>query len=268
MDKAKNLKELTLLLSSSRKELLSRLLLRKWFKHTDYSLQKEVLTLPDDWEGYLSDLSKRKDEIGGMEVLALSDFKRGDFVGLTRFKVRVLATNEVLNYGEYVNYKFGSNPGYRGIILLEEDGQIKHFIVKKSEKFPVGESVYESFGGTIQYKQGQLINMPKNAEKEIKRQLGLEELNIKRFIDLGQMYTDVGRASHHISLFGAIIDVTHNAEKLRLLKDKEISNTKRVSFELKIEPIERLHEYVNKVDDSFFLASVLRLVSLGIIKLN
>lgn len=265
--KAKNLIELQKALSPERREFLSRFLERKWFKNTDFVLQKELLTLPFDWDGFLSDLVKRKDEIGGMDVLKLSDFKRGEFLGLIRFKVRVKSTNEVINYGEYVNYKFGNNPGYRGIILLEQNSQITHFMIKKSEKFPIGEAVFESFGGTVQYKYGQLINMPKNVELEIKRQLGINELEIKRFIDLGQIYTDVGRASHHISLFAAIIDVTNNNKNISTLKDKEISKTKRISFELKIEPIEKLHEYIHKVDDSFFLGVVLRLVSQGILQI-
>jgi len=40
-----------------------------------------------------------------------------------------------------------------------------------------------------------------------------------------------------------------------------------ISFELLIEPVDRLHEYIHKVDDSFFLACILRLSSMGVIKI-
>lgn len=267
-DKAKNIKELQQLLPADRQALLSSFLERRWFKNTDFELQKEILTLPVDWEGYLADLVKRKDEIRGLEILKLTSLQRGDFMAFTRFLVRVLHTNQEINYREYVSYKYGSNPGYKGIILLEEAGEIKYFIIKKAEKFPIGEPVYDSFGEMIQYKYGQLLNLPKNAEKEIKRQLGVKEIEIKRFIDLGQMYPDVGKSNQHFSLFAAVIDITKNSENIKKLKDKLISNTKMISFELLIEPIDRLHEYIHKVDDSFFLSCVVRLASMGIIKIN
>ena len=266
--KSKNIEELASTLSEGRKDLLVRLLERKWFKNTDFDLQEELITLPEDWDGYLVDLTKRKDEIRGLTILKLTSIQRGDFMAFTRFLVRVIHTNQEINYREYVSYKYGSNPGYKGIILLEVDGEIKYFVIKRAEKFPIGEPVYDSFGDMIQFKQGQLANLPKNAEKEIKRQLGIDELNIKRFIDLGQMYSDVGKSDQHYSLFAAVIDVTQKAEDIKSLKDKLITNTKMISFEVLVEPIDRLREYIHKVDDSFFLAIILRLSSLGIIKLN
>lgn len=268
ISKAKNLDELKSEISVDRREFLTRFLERKWFKNTDFELQKEILTLPDDWDGYLSDLVKRKDEIRGLEIIKLSSFQRGDFMAFTRFLVRVLHTNQEINYREYVSYKYGNNPGYKGILLLEEDNQIKYFVIKKAEKFPIGELEYDSFGEMIQFRQGELINLPKNAEKEIKRQLGIDKIEIKKFIDLGQMYPDVGKTNLHFSLFAAVIDISKNADDIKKLKDKLITNTKMISFELLIEPVEKLHEYIYKVDDSYFLACILRLVSIGVIKLG
>src|SRR3989344_1535531 len=135
----KNLGELAENLTEARQHVLSILSDRKWFKNTDFELQKEILTLPEDWAGYLSDLSKRKDEIKGLQILKLTEIKRGDIMAFTRFLVRVLHTNQEINYREYVSYKYGSNPGYKGILLLEVDGEIKYFILKKAEKFPIGE---------------------------------------------------------------------------------------------------------------------------------
>ena len=263
----KNIEELGVSLPLERQKILSILSDKKWFKQTDFELKKELLTLPDDWAGYLSDLSKRKDEIGGLEVMKMISIQRGDFVALTRFKVRVMATNEVIDYGEYETSKYGSNPGFRGILLLEIAGELKYFILKKSEKFAVGSLVYDSLGGMIKFENGELVNMPKRIEDEIKRQLGLSELEIKRFIDLGQMHTDVGRSSNHISLFAAVIDA-NKAKNIKDLEDKLFTKTKRVSFKVVVEPIDKLSQYINKVDDSFFLACVARLISQNIIKLH
>jgi len=130
-----------------------------------------------------------------------------------------------------------------------------------------GEQVYDSIGGFIQFKNNNLVNLSKKVEDEIKRQLGLPELRIKRFLDLGQMTTDVGMTNTHVTLFGAIVDA-NGATNLKAFKDSTISHTKKISFEVLIEPIERINEYIHKADDSYFLACVARLTSTGFLKLQ
>ena len=266
--KAKNLIELQKALSPERREFLSRFLERKWFKNTDFVLQKELLTLPFDWDGFLQEIVKRGDEVGGLEVIKLTVFKREEFFAFTRFQVRVITTNEVIEYREFINFKYGGNPGYTGIILLEVDGKIEYFCLKKTDKFPVAESVYDTFGEMVQYKFGELMNLPKSAEKIIKKQLAMDDIRIKRFIDLGELYMDSGKSNLKYSLFAAVIDISKNHEKIKLLNNVEINKTKRVKFEMLIEPIDRLGEYIHKVDNGYFLAIVARLNALGIINLR
>lgn len=267
-EKAKNLKELQKLLTPERQALLLRFLERKWFKKTDLSLQKVLLTLPEDWDGFLQEFIKRGDLVGGLEVLKLTVFKREDFFALTRFQVRVISTNEVIEYREFINFKYGGNPGYTGIILLEVDRKIEYFCLKKTEKFPVAESVYDTFGEMVQYKFGELMNLPKSVEKIIKKQLAFDDLRIKRFIDLGELYMDSGKSNLKYSLFAAVLDISENYKKIKLLNNVELDKTKRVKFEMLIEPIDRLSEYVHKVDNGYFLAIITRLNALGIINLH
>jgi len=261
-----NLSDLEETLSPERKEIVSRLKKHEWFQKTSKALKNKLLRLNQDYDSYLSDLADRGDEIGGLIVLKMKDAMVAYKSILNVFEVRVKETNQVINY-EYISSRYGKNPGFRGILLLEVDGQIKYFMLTKTEKFAVGgNKIYNSFGGFIQYNHGKLSNFPKKVEEEIKRQLGLNSIEIKRFIDLGLMYPDLGLESHHVSLFAAIINAD-DAKNIKALS-KQTLKTKRNTFEVSINAIDRIGEFVEKVDDSFFLACVLRLSSRGIIKLN
>jgi len=260
-----NLQEFILTLSPERQEIIKDLLKKNWFRNTNFKLQKKLFSLPNDFNGYLIDLLDRTDEIGGNEVLKLIDIKHGNYNIISIFQLRSLQTNQEFTY-EYNSYKYGKNPGFKGVLFLEVDGQIKYFIIKKTNKFSVANQVYDSIGGFIKFKQNVLINLPQKVENEIKRELGLKEIIISRFIDLGLMTTDVGMTNNHVALFAAIINV-NQSPNIQKLKNKTI-DTKKIDFELIIEPIENLGQYIHKVDDSFFLASICRLISIGIIKPN
>lgn len=264
LDKAKNLKELQKLLTPDRQELLTRFLERKWFKNTDFSLQKEILTLPEDWEGYLADLVNRPDEYDKVDVLRFIKLSRGNFFIVSVFEVRSNITNQRFTY-EFVSPKEGKNPGYRGILLIRESGLIKYFVIKKTPKFAAGKFTYDTLGGFIQFKQNQLLNLPLKIENEIKRELGIGSLQIERFIDLGQLNVDISMTNKHSGLFAAIIDVD-DSKKIKSFNN-EVFETKKIGFNLVVEPIEKLNEYINIVDDSYFLAIILRLSSMKIISI-
>lgn len=251
-------------LSKERVDILLRLETKKWFKNTDLSIQKELLKLPEDFNPALYDLAERPGEIGNIEVLKLQNLKIGRLYLLFDFSIRSTLNNQVMGY-EYTVSKYGKNPGFKGLIFVEVDGQIKYFLIKRVPRFPLGNEAYDSVGGFIQFQNNKLLNLPKKIEDEIKRQLGLKDLVIKRFIDLGQMHTDTAMTNTHVSIFAAVIDGSE-AERIEKLLGKPF-NTKTISFDLLIEPIERLREYIHKVDDSYFHVCVSRLLSMGIIKL-
>lgn len=264
INKIKNLKQLEEKLSDEKKELLQRLKEKSWFTKTDFEIQKKLFGLPDDFYPFLSDLAMRPDNIGNLDVIKLDKIEAGNYHVLCVFKTRSQVNNQVIDY-EYVATKYGKNPGFKGLIFLEVDGEIKYFIIKKTARFPLGYEAFDSIGGFIQFRNGQLINLPKRVEDEIKRQLATNTITIKRFIDLGQMYTDTSMTNNHISLFAAIIN-GDNLEKVSKMENK-IFKTKGISFETQIIPIERLREYLYKIDDSYFHTCIARLASMGVIKL-
>lgn len=62
---AKNLEELGENLSLERQKLLSLLSERKWFQDTDFELQKKLMLLPEEFDGFIKDLSERLGDFGG-----------------------------------------------------------------------------------------------------------------------------------------------------------------------------------------------------------
>lgn len=260
---AKNLEELGSSLVIERQKILSILSDKRWFKNTDFEIQKKIFILPEDFDGYLASLATRRDEYKGIDVIRLLDVPRGNYNLISLFEVRSQKTNQVFTY-EYVTSKYGSGVGYRGLIFLEIAGEIKYFILRQTDKFALGTSVFETIGGYVEFRSNKLLNIPKAIEDQINTELGLKEIVVKRFIDLGLLATDPAVTSSHIAIFAAIIDATNaNLDKIQ----SKIYHTKPVNFQLIVEPIDRIREYVHKTDESFFLACVLRLISMGIIKI-
>ena len=253
-------------LAEERKQIVESLVERKWFKKTSFDLQKDLLNLPEDYNGFLKDLGNRPETIGQVEVLKLVKLAYGNFQIIPVFEVRSNLTNEVFTY-EYSSWKYGRFPGYKGIILVESDNQIKFFFIKKGEKFPTGSQVYDAIGThLVTFSNDKLIHLPSNIENQVKKLLGVNDIQFKRFIDLGIVNPDPGMTNNHTAIFATIINIV-DAERIQ----KKIGGKQLMAlapgYELEIHPIERLLEFVAKSDDSYFLACVARLQALNIIKL-
>jgi len=264
--KARSKESLLKNISEGRKLIVENLREKIWFKKTSHNLQKKLLSLPEDFDGFLIDLSNRPEEIGQMKVLKLLDLSINNFLALPVFEVHSLLTNEIFTY-EYVSWKYGKYTGYKGIIFVEVDNQIKFFISKKTEKFAIADTIYDAFGGLdLKFSSDRFVSLPHQVETRIRKLLGLDNLHFKRFIDLGLLSPDAGLTNERVGLFAAIISL----EDAKMVEDGFKSNksiSKTPSCELEIHPIERMLEMVAKSDDSFFLACAARLMALNIISL-
>ena len=266
LTRIQSLKKLIGNLSPERAFVVENLLTKAWFNQTSFDLQKQLLTLPEDFDGFLIDLSNRPEEIGQMKVYKLLELNTSNFLAVPVFEVQSLLTNEKFTY-EYVSWKYGKYTGYKGIIFVEVDNQIKFFITKKAEKFAIADKIYDAFGGLdLKFSSDRFVNLPHQVEKRIRKLLGMENLQFKRFIDLGLLSPDAGLTNERVGLFAAIISL----EDAKLVESSFNSNrntTKTPSYELEIHPIERMLEMIAKSDDSFFLACAARLMALNIINL-
>lgn len=245
-------------LSPNRQALAEKLSKHSWFVATDPQIQKELLTLPEDHEGFLTDLASRPDEIGEVDVLKLTKIGYGNFLLLPVFEVRSNITNQIFSY-EYASWKTGSNPGARGVIFLENKGKITHFLVGVMHKFSTGTEVFESIGGLyLHFFENKPFNFPKKIENEICFHLGVDNLEFKKVIELGTAHPDYGMTNNTSDLFAAIVDISH----LPKLTPKPNFRTthKPVGFEIQVVPIEKLPEYLGKIGDNYFLSTIAKLV--------
>lgn len=247
-------------LSPNRQLLAGKLTEKAWFRNTSLELQKQILGLPQDFEGFVYDLSERPDTFFDTTVLSLKKLLVGSYLVTSIFEVELKKTQKTTTY-EYVSWKNGRRPGIKGIMFVEYDGEIKYFILENKEKFAISDKIFDSVGGLIQFTGSSLINLPEQFEKEITGLLGIDTLKISQFIDLGKVFPDAGMANHHVSLFAAIIDGTGS----KILKDLDGEKQKK---DIQLIPIERLQDYIICNDDSFFLAAISRLIAKGIIKLQ
>lgn len=251
------------LISDSRTDFLRQLSDKNWFKNTSVEVKKQLFSLPEDFNGYIADLCTRKDEYGGLMVKKLEKILAGNYAVLSVFEVISLQTAQPFTY-EYTSWKFGSDKGYRGLILFEEHGKIQYFLIRKSEKFAIGTEVFETIGTFIKTGHNTDSNIPEEVVKQIDKELGMKNIEIKKFYDLGKIAIDPVMANSTPSLWAAVIDLPGEND-LNDIRQK-IYKTKPISFNLTIEPIEKIWEYTQKTDESFFLAIVARLKHLGVIR--
>jgi hypothetical protein len=252
------IKDLLPTLSHPRRELAEKLLRLPWFTESDPAIQLEVLTLPKDFEGYVEDLSNRPDEIGELDIIRLTKVVRGNFLITSVFAVRSNLTNQEFSY-EYVSWKTGGYTGMRGIIFLENEGEITHFIVGRKFKFASSEQVYESIGGLFfKIEDHKGFNLAKKIEDEICFHLGLKEIIFSRAVDLGRVFPDLGMTNNSSTVFAAVINITNIP--LEISKDDFLTSHKLVNFETKLVHIDEFPEYIKKIDDSYFLATAARIL--------
>lgn len=256
-------------ITQQRKDVVKDLVKRDWFKNTDSNLQKELLNLPTDFDPFLRSLGKRKEEIGEVTVLKLKKLLVGNYIAVPVFEVRSNLTNQVFTY-EYASWKFGKFSGYKGIILIEIGGKLEYLLIRKGEKFTIANSTHDTIGTFLAANNNEGSILPKKIEKQVKQLLGVEELPIKRFVDLGTVYPDIGMSNNQTGLYAMIIDGSQSEKFKNLVKERSTAelSSHPVGFELELIHLNKLSGFIAECDDSFFLACIARLVATKLIAIT
>jgi hypothetical protein len=256
-------KKNSITLSTERAEIFLKLKQKKWYKKTSPAIKKELKELPEDYDGFLRDLANRRETIGHVDVLRLKKLLVGKWQAVPVFEVRSNLTNQVFTY-EYSSWKYGKHTGSKGVLFVEIEGEIKFFIIRKADRFPIAAENIEALGGFDPgYHKSRFPNFSKKIERQIKKALNVRDLKFEKYYNLGSLSPDAGQSNQSVYLFAGVINVD-DARKI----NKEIPN-KYYDYvsEIQIVPIERLSEYVSKSEDGFFLACISRLAAQKIIKL-
>jgi hypothetical protein len=249
-----------------RTSIVERLSSRKWFTNTDNQLQQELVSLPEDFAGFLADLANRPEQIGLLEVVRLKSLARGNFLITPVFEVRSTHTKQIFTY-EYVSWKHGRLGGYRVIILIEVDNEIRYFMIKKGDKFPTAGMTYDVIGSNqFSPLSPDKFFLQSNVENQIKKLLGVEELPSYRYIDLGLITPDSGMTNNNVGLFAMVLN-SSDAKNLEEKVTQRQHTHLPVGYVVEVHPIKQIFEFISKCNDSYFLACFSRLVASHIIKI-
>jgi hypothetical protein len=247
-----------------RKVILKKLGETEWYKKSSKEIKEELKSLPDEFNGFLSDLSERPETIGNVDVIKMIKLNHGHYLVNPVFEVRSNLTNEIFTY-EYSSWKYGKETGCKGIVLVEVEGEIEYLLVKNANKFPVGENITEALGGFYtNFTDNKLVSFPKKTEEQIKRVLKIEELKIKKYIELGDFYPDAGLSNQKVTLFGAIVEIKNKEGVVDYFQKNKVLEG-RVNFEIEVWPFEKIADLVRESKDGYLLACLTRLTANGII---
>ncbi len=239
---------------------------KTWFRETAPELQKQLLTLPDkgreNHDGFLQDLANRPEEVGNVKVERMVDLPHGSFALVPKFEVSRLDNPSVRYTYEYVSWRTGPLSGAKGVVFVEKNGEITHFIVLKGEKFATGKPQFDTFGGFYDKGVDGVQTITDRIMLEMKEELGGENIKLKRLESLGVVHPDTGLTNQAPEIFSAVISDTD----LRNLPKNHVNPD---VYELKhgpvVFPMHELPQVVMANSDSFFLSTIARAWAKGII---
>ncbi|KKR67379.1 MAG: hypothetical protein UU09_C0031G0011 [Microgenomates group bacterium GW2011_GWA2_40_6] len=251
----------------NRQDAMAKIKNKRWYQDSSQEIQEKIDEIPEDFQGFLNDLADREEENGFYFIKKLKQIFWDDRYVVPTFEVKSKKDNS-----DYVNsfvaWRKGVHRSINSLVLVETQGEITHFIAKKSIRFATGREIYESIGS---------IHPPRDVDEnsqeymqylqqEFEKTLRLPNLKISRLINLGNIYPDAGMTDTIVKLIAIKVE-TCDINEIKNYIDGNIYNDKRYDYGFEIIPIERLLKFLSETNDSFLLAIFGRLQALNVIKL-
>ena len=241
---------------------------QNWIKNTKKEILDKIEELPDNFSGFKSDLLAREDMIGDVLVHELVDLSWSDHFGFAKF----LVSSEMVGdkyFAEYISRRNGKCQCLRGVVLLKVNGKITHFVIRKCQRFGLEQEVYESLGNIYQTNKEfseNKFSLSEYIKDETTKIMHIDNINVDRFFDLGNVYTDVSMFNNIVRIFAMTIEVK-DVKDISNYTDNKLFNKTLYSYKIEIIPIEKFYEFFVQVSDSVLLAIFGRLQALNVIKL-
>lgn len=240
---------------------------RLWFKNTNQKIQRQILDLPERSNGFINDLADRPEKFGDFEIIRMNIFTYAKPFAFCSFEVKSNFTGEI--YQIVVNsWDKGMFHSLRGIILLESNGKISHFVLRNVQRFSASKEMSESLGSIYppeNFRSGNKLPVV-YLENKIQEMMRLPKIKIEKCFDLGQIYPDPGMSDNIVSLYAAVIKIKSPEEFESYIKDKKYDD-RNYTFSFSMRPVEELLNFLSQTQDSFLLAIFGRLQALNIINL-
>jgi hypothetical protein len=246
------------------KALLSE---KKWFKQSSPEVQQAVLNSPESFSAFVEELAKREEKINNIEVTRLLAISFGNHFVLPVFEVKNVVNGKLFEY-EFIGRKRGEKHSVRGLIMIEKEGELKYFLVRRSWRFAVGREVNESIGSIYEpndESRQDKFKFKNYLEGAFSQQMGVKNLRFERFYDLGWIYPDMGMSHHKVSLFAAVLD-GNKVDWTKVIKTNKMEQ-KNYEFSYELVPTDKLLEYLRETNDAHLLAIFGRLQALNVVKL-
>ncbi len=237
----------------NRAEALEIIQSKPWYERTSVENAAKIHGLGDDWTGYLVDLANRKDSIGGLEVVSLSELLLGGFGCLTRFKVKNQKGVEFLY--EYFSWKKGPMSGAKGLVFIaDKNGKITHFAYLEVEKFAAGGIICVDLPGGFceDIDTTTATKFLTNMTRELSEEFGATEINVISAINIGQYTPDYGMTNNAPFLFSVVISADFKYDGIN-------ADMYEVRSNVKVRPICELKKATTEISDGFFLACIAKL---------
>ncbi len=273
-----------LLRGTPRDEILRRLQERPWFTASSEVVRAKLLGLPgaltdedraakrfdQNCDGYLADLASRPTVGGGVRVRRVLDvlIPDGRIFGIfTNLEVEKVADPSIVFAYQYFSWRQGPECGAKGLVLIEDaHGRISHVAMLAGFSFAPGMDTTDLPGGFAEVDEQGVKGMLARFDGELREELGVPNLTIKRVISLGSYHPDRGLTNERPELFAAVIDAS-TAERIPVGEWKNPD-----PFEMRsvpnILPVERLWGQGGVLmtsTDGFLLACVARLIATGVL---
>lgn len=248
--------------TEERAELVCRLAKTTWFRNTALHVKVELLVLPENHNGFLRDLADRPELIGNVQVLSLEKLARGNFGLIPVFRVRK-ANGEELSY-EYMSWRHGPHSGVKGLVLIETETGVSHFVLLRGDTFATGQYEFVSVGGYAEVGEQGHDGQRSNFLREMREELGDENLELVGDpVYLGRLATDPGMTNNRPGLFVCVVKNYDPGINSGIVEN----NPDGAELPLRpvVHPLSQLRELVMKNDDGYFLAAVARGWAAGII---
>jgi hypothetical protein len=239
---------------------------KSWFQATDPLVQSELIQdLPESHNGFLASLLERPDVIGGARVDRMVHLARGNFLVVPVFEVTKTSpdgTEHRYTY-EYASWRQGPKSGAEGIVFLERNGEITHFVILRGEKFATGKLEDHLPGGFVEPDEaGVKTLLTKVMEHQMREELGLPDVRLVRVISLGGLTPDSGMSNTTDDLFACVIDASE-AQRLNTAppnRDVRELDTKPVIY-----GIDELSKVVTDSTDGYLLSALVKSVTEGLV---
>ena len=239
----------------ARPEALEMLSGKTWWKATFPFIRLQITSMPPSWDGFVSDLARRKDIVGGVTLVRIAQFSPDPamFGGIIAFDVIQPGGN--LGTYMYHSWNKGGFSGSKGMVFVQNDNRITHFIYLEVERFSLGgELSVDCPGGFAQPGEDALKTMM----KELHEELGIE-VNVVVAVPLGPIHVDAGVTSNYPELFYVVIDGKGIPEEASssLLDEAE----SRMKYHMK--PIAQFMRFVADNDDGLTGNIVAKMLAMG-----